>query len=100
MIEKPQSDRDLKVVKLLSYLFHGPYVEEMNIPPDKKGYVMPAHFCGWIDSRMELLDAPEICEKAGVETDIWFFVRELLASGVAPERIYQVWYTIVLGDRP
>lgn len=100
MIEKPQSDRDEKVVKLLGYLFHGPYVEEMKIPQGKKGFVLPAHFCGWLDSRMRLMDGSDVSEKAGVERDVWDFAVEMLASGLAPERIYQVWYNIALGDRP
>jgi hypothetical protein len=96
----PQQARDESVVKLLAHVFHGRFVRDANVPQAQKGHVAPAYFCGWLDEHASEFDPEEVCREAGVDVEIWQFVRQMLESGMAPERLSQVWYAIVLSDRP
>lgn len=99
-MKNPQQDRDEQTVKLLQHMFHDMFCEDEEIPDEKKGFVMPAYFFGWLDKQMNLSNPDEICQAAGVDRAIWDFIGDLISSNLAPERIAQVWYAIVLGRRP
>ena len=96
----PQQDRDEQIVLLMQYLYHERFVKEENVPEDKVGFVMPAYFFGWLDKHMNLMNGEEICAAVGVPVEIWTFIKDLVDSGCAVERLHQVWFTIALGMRP
>ena len=96
----PQQERDEHTVKLLKYLFHEKFVPEEKIAPANAGFVMPLYFFGWLDKHMALMNGEEICAALEISYDIWVFVREVVESGTAIERMHQVWYNVSLGNRP
>lgn len=93
-------ERNEKAVKLLCHLFHAEYCEIHNVDESEKVSVSPRQFYEWLDKTMPLMNSEDFCEKAGVDAEIWQFVRNLVDSGNAPEATAGLWYTIVLSKRP
>jgi len=92
--------RDEQAVKLFTHLFHKTFCPSAQIPVEKKGSVLPVYFCGWLDRNMCSLEFEEECAKAGVEVEIWYYVREIVDRGTAPEVLTPLWYLITLAERP
>jgi hypothetical protein len=95
----PQNQTE-RAVHLLRHLFHTEFCVEEDVPQDKKIDVEPFYFCGWLDKHMGMMDGEAACEIAKVPYSTWDFVRAMVDKGTAPEALFQVWYSIVLSDRP
>ncbi len=97
----PEQDEQVKhVTLLLRHLFHDKFWEDEEIGEDKKGWVLPAYFYGWLDAHMNLMNGDEECAVAQVPGPIWTFLGEVVQGGLAPERLAQLWYNVILSTRP
>jgi hypothetical protein len=98
MPERPKEQvQDL--VKLLRFVFTALFCEDEDIPPQRRGTVLPVFFCGWVDSFLShtsVDDELSYCERAEVPAETWEAMATLIRSGSAPEQLQAVWYLICL----
>lgn len=74
----------------LAHLFHRRFCPAENVPDEKKPYVTPAYFVGWLEAHLDLTDADEICEAAEVAHATW----EKLCEMVHEQRLYSALVSI------
>jgi len=98
--KQPQQELHENLVVLLQHLFHQKFCPAEEIDAQKRAHIMPVYFYGWLDKHMNMMNAEEECAAAGVSLDTWHVLEEIVNSGVAVERTFQVWYTVVLAHRP
>jgi hypothetical protein len=103
MTEDPDGriDATEDATRLLRHLFHAVYWPER---PDAEAAVKaatpPGEFLKWLDERMNMLPGHEICEKLDVDVRVWNFVAEGVNCGQGGQVLANVWYAVVLADRP
>lgn len=100
--QQPFTPTSEQIVKLLSLLFHQHFCLEEKVEGCKKAAVLPAYFFGWLDSHLDMFSTDQrqvMTERLGVPFEVWNAVSDLIASGLAVERLGPLWYAVVLDDR-
>lgn len=93
-------ERNNNVADFLAHVYHHVFVREAEIPAENRAGVLPAYFCGWLDSKRDTCDWSAMCTSLHLPVETWLFVREMLDGGLMPERIAPIWYRVIFADRP
>jgi len=89
-----------RLVSLLRRLFHSHFVPAENVAAGQAHEVTPAYFYAWLERHMLLMSADAECEAAGVPADTWGELVDLLADPVVTEKLFPLWYHVVLPAQP
>jgi hypothetical protein len=104
MPEEPDGRFDATeyVTTLLRHLFHECFWPDRpeSAAGELKAAVPPGAFLQWLAATLNLQDADAICERLEVPRKVWDFLAEGVHSGQGVQILGNVWYAVVLSDRP